>query len=321
MKQHLHFIVRKCTLSLLAITLTQISFGQISLSHDIEAGLSFGPSNFLGDLGGNKGKGTGFLKDNNIPLTKFMVGAHLTTYASPLWGIRLQVNYGSLIGEDEIIKSQGGWEEARKFRNNNFRSKLLEGFLVAEVFPTVFFEYDAYDYYKKFRPYGVIGVGVFHFNPQGTDPLTGQWVNLKDLSTEGQGFEEYPDRKPYKLTQLNIPMGLGLKYFLSDKTSLALEVIHRKTFSDYIDDVSTEYIDPTLFDKYYGLGSQKAQLAKRMANKSDQGGAASGGYQPGYKRGTSTNNDGYYSICLKVNFKLSRGEDGYKEIKCPTLKF
>ncbi|HOA37195.1 MAG TPA: hypothetical protein PLQ65_04065 [Flavihumibacter sp.] len=321
MKQHLHFLLRKCTPFLLALAVSQSSFGQISLGSTIEAGVSVGPSNFLGDLGGTRGRGMTFLKDNNFPLTKLMFGAHVSTHPSPLWGIRLQVNYGQLSGEDEIIRSNGGLEEARKFRNSNFRSKLAEAYVAAEIYPTVLTEYDPTDEYKKFRPYALIGVGVFHFNPQGTDPATGLWVNLKELSTEGQGFAEYPNRKPYKLTQLNIPIGVGIKYFISDRTSLALEVVHRKTFTDYIDDVSTNYIDPALFDQYFGVGTQKSALAKRMANKSDLSGSAAGGYLPGEKRGTPSNNDGYYHIGFKINFRIKGGDEGYKNMKCPTLRF
>ncbi|MBZ5857381.1 outer membrane beta-barrel protein [Flavihumibacter profundi] len=323
MKQHLHFLLRKCALSLLAIAFTQTSFSQIGIFNEFEAGVTFGPSNFLGDLGGTKGRGMGFLKDNNFSQTHLMVGAHLTGYVNPLFAMRLAVNYGTITGADEIIKSQGGLEEARKFRNSDFRSRILEGFIAAEIYPTVLYEYDPEEVYKKIRPYGLLGVGVFNFNPQGTDPLTGQWVNLKDLSTEGQGFAEYPDRKPYKTTQLNIPMGIGVKYFINDNTSVSLEVIHRKTFTDYIDDVSTTYIDPDLFDKYFGIGSQKAQLARRMANKSDQGSNTSAGYGPGDKRGTATNKDAYYSFGFKVSFRLGNGNnnDNYKPIKCPTLRF
>lgn len=305
---------------LLALIASQTGFGQISLTRTIEVGVSVGPSNFLGDLGGTRGKGMTFLKDNNFPLTKLMFGAHISTHPSPLWGVRLQVNYGQLKGEDEIIRPQGGLEEHRKFRNNDFRSKLAEAYVAAEIYPTVLTEYDPTDEYKKFRPYALIGVGVFHFNPQGTDPATGGWVNLAGLSTEGQGFAEYPNRKPYKLTQLNIPMGAGVKYFVSDNMSLALEVIHRKTFTDYIDDVSTTYVDPALFVQYFGVG-QKALLAERMANKSALVANGGNGYVPGDKRGTATNNDAYYHIGFKINFRLAGGDEGYKNMKCPTLRF
>jgi Outer membrane protein beta-barrel domain len=323
MKQHLHVIVRKCALSLIALALAQTTFSQIGIFNELEAGVTFGPSNFLGDLGGTKGRGMGFLKDNNIAKTKFIVGAHLTGYINPLIGVRLALNYGTLTGSDEVIKGQGGLEEYRKFRNSDFRSRLFEAFVAAEVYPSVFLEYDPEDLYHKIRPYGLVGVGVFNFNPQGTDPLTGNYVNLKTLSTEGQGFAEYPNRKVYKTTQLNIPMGVGVKYFVSDNTSISLEVVHRKTFTDYIDDVSTTYIDPNLFDQYFGVGSQKAQLARRMANKTDQGSSTSAGFGPGDKRGTATNKDAYYSFGFKVSFRLGTGDGtkDYKSIKCPAMRF
>lgn len=323
MKQHLSYLMRKCAIPLLALTFTQSSYSQIGLFNELEAGLTIGPSNFLGDLGGTPGIGRGFLKDNNFSKTKLIVGAHITAIPAQYFALRLAVNYGTLEGDDKIINGKGGYEEARKFRNSDFKSKLAEAFLVAEVYPTVFFEYDPEDVWHKIRPYGLIGVGVFHYNPLGSDPATGEWVPLKPLNTEGQGFAEHPDRQPYKLTQMNIPMGLGVKYFVSENTSVGLEIVHRKTFTDYIDDVSTQYIDPDLFDKYYGAGSQKAQLARRMANKTDQTSGASAAFGPGDKRGTPDNMDAYYSVGIKLNFRIGRRDDGYnyRSLQCPTLRF
>jgi hypothetical protein len=185
---------------------------------------------------------------------------------------------------------------------------------MAEVYPTVFLEYEPSDIFHKLRPYGMIGVGVFHFDPMGTDPFNGQWVKLSTLHTEGQGFPEYPDRKEYKLTQLNIPMGVGVKYFLSESVNLGLEIIHRKTFTDYIDDVSTTYIDPALFYTYLPL--QQAQLAERMANKTADP-LGNSVFFPGDKRGTATNNDAYYSIQFKLGFRLGNKDRWRNSTSCP----
>jgi hypothetical protein len=161
----------------------------------------------------------------------------------------------------------------------------------------------------------VIGVGVFHFNPQGIDPATGQWVNLRPLHTEGEGFTEYPDRKEYSLWQLNIPYGVGVKYWMSENFSLGLEIITRKTFTDYIDDVSTTYIDPTLFSKY--LSPSQAALATRMADKSNAG----VGRTVGDQRGNSKNNDSYYSIGFKLGFRLGGGDRWGNSTRCPVIRF
>ena len=252
MKQDLHSSVWKCcAVSLLTTLFSYSSFSQMTEnSSHLEAGITVGPSNFLGDLGGNMGRGTTFLKDNNIQMTKLTIGGFVSYQPSELLAFRLNLNFGSLEGDDAIIKSKGGLEEARKTRNSNFKSKFSEVLLLAEIYPTIFLEYDPTDNYRKFRPYGVVGIGALKFNPQGLDPLTGQWVDLQPLKTEGQGFTEYPDRKEYKLAALNIPLGIGVKYFLSDNVNLSFEIIHRKTFTDYIDDVSTNYINPGLFQNY-----------------------------------------------------------------------
>ena len=179
------------------------SYSQYSESSSFsEVGITLGPSNFLGDLVG--GAGIGFhgitsLKDNNWGVTKFMMGAYYVYHPSEWLGIRLMANIGRLEGDDAIIKGKGGYEEARKMRNQDFKSPLIEGFIGLEVYPTVFFEYEPSDIFHKLRPYGIIGVGAFHFKPQGTDPATGQWVDLKPLHTEGQGFPEYPDGNRCKI--------------------------------------------------------------------------------------------------------------------------
>src|SRR4029079_12299790 len=113
-------------------------------------------------------------------------------------------------------------------RNLSFKTQILEGYLAAEIYPTVFFErYDGLQ--GKLRPYGVVGVGYYHFNPKAQD-VNGQWVALQPLHLEGEGFAEYPDSKNYKLTQMEIPLGVGFKYYIKENMYVGLEVLHRKLF-------------------------------------------------------------------------------------------
>lgn len=321
MKKFLLSLGGTCIVMILSVLFpTQSSAQYVSGPSYVEVGITAGPSNFLGDLGGHLGKGTTFLKDNNFNLTKLMVGAHLSYYAKDWLGLRLAVNAGRLEGDDAVIKGKGGLEEARRNRNLNFRSSLFEGIFVAEIFPTVFFEEDASEVYHKLRPYGIIGVGAFHFNPQGYDVATGQWVDLKPLHLEGQGFSEYPDRKDFNLWQLNIPMGVGLKYWVSENLSLAVEVLHRKTFTDYIDGVSTTYVDPQLF--YNHLPLSQAALAARMADKSNNGAGGDPNYGPGTKRGDPTQKDAYYSFGIKVGIRLGNGDPSMRNsTRCPVIRF
>ena len=162
----------------------------------------------------------------------------------------------------------------------------------------------------------MVGVGVFSFNPMGQDPVTGNWVYLKPLHTEGQGWVN--GTKEYKLTSLNFPVGFGVKYFASDNMTVSLEVIHRITTTDYVDDVSTVYVDRNLF--YANLPLNQAILADRIYDKS----GAAVNRSAGDKRGTATNNDGYYSVGLKVAFRLGAlgGGDNYRNsTRCPVMRY
>jgi hypothetical protein len=321
MKQTLHSFWGKCSVLLLFASLAYTStFSQLSDGTYWEAGITVGPSNLLGDLGGNYGKGSTFLKDHQFRTSRFMAGIFAEAYPSEWLGIRFALNIGGIEGDDALTRAKGGIEESRKARNLNFRSNIQEAFVAAEIYPLVFFEYEATDVYHKLRPYAVIGLGVFHFNPKGQDPLTGDWVYLKPLHTEGQGFPEFPDRKNYSLIQLNVPLGFGIKYFISDNTSLSFEIIQRKTFTDYLDDVSKTYIDPALF--YAHLPAAQAALADRIYNKSPERYLGLG-FSPGNKRGTSSNNDAYYSANIKLAFRLFAGSDRRwrNSTRCPVIRF
>ncbi len=325
MKQHLHSLSRKCFFLLSVASITYLpSFSQrYSSGNYFEAGLTVGPMVFLGDLGGHFGKGTSFIKDYNMKATKLSFGVYLAAHPSELLGFRLALNFGKIEGDDAYISPKGGLEEARHNRNLDFRSNITEGLLLAEVYPTVLLEDDPTSLMGRIRPYGVIGIGAFHFNPQGTyvDPNTGQatWVYLRPLHTEGQGFPEYPDRKEYALTQLNIPMGVGIKYYISQSVNVSVELIHRKTFTDYIDDVSTTYIDPNLF--YAHLSSGQAQIADAIYNKSPLRTTDPINYGPGGKRGDTRQNDAYFTLGIKLGIRLGHDREWDNSTRCPLLRF
>jgi hypothetical protein len=324
MKQCLHSLLRKC-LFLLVVTLSLHfpSYSQDDQGMIVDGGFTVGPMVYLGDLGGNYGKGTTFIKDYNIPTTKLAIGAFVEAYPQQWLGFRLSLNYGNIDGSDARTTGKGGEEENRRARNLDFQSIILEANVMAEVYPTVFLEDEPDDVTGRLRPYGVIGVGAFHFNPQGsyTTPSGDvEWVDLRPLHTEGEGFAEYPDRKEYSLTQLNIPMGVGIKYFFSENLNVSFEIIHRKLFTDYLDDVSTRYIDPTLFAKY--LSPSQAAIAVAVSNKSAQG-YSTPGYQTNDKRGDPSQNDAYFTMGFKVAFRLNGTSQTRwrNSTHCPLLRF
>ena len=289
-----------------------------------EAGLNFGPTFFLGDLGGNAGYGTHFVKDINLELTKMMKGVFISAYPNDWLGIRIAAQYTYVEGRDNIINTNGVNELWRKQRNLDFKSNIWEIYGAFEIFPLSFLHRNDEDYDPRLKPYGFIGGGIFHFDPKGsiTDANGGKtWYKLHPLHTEGQGFAEYPEKKPYSLTQFNIPMGLGVKVKVSERITLSPELLYRKTFTDYIDDVSTTYIDPDLFDVH--LSPQDAAIARKIHDKTV--GIVTPGvnrYEPGTQRGQSKNMDAYFSFVLKLGIKLgdfSNPEDrrARRQTRCP----
>ncbi|HNN31308.1 MAG TPA: DUF6089 family protein, partial [Chitinophagaceae bacterium] len=118
-----------------------------------------------------------------------------------------------------------------KNRNLNFKSFIWEFAVAAEY--DILNNFDNYAY----TPYIFIGPGIFGFNPTTVDRF-GNKVNLREWGTEGQGLAAYPNRKPYSRTQFNIGFGGGIRVDLSESLQIGTEIFIRKTFTDYIDDVS-----------------------------------------------------------------------------------
>ncbi len=141
-------------------------------------------------------------------------------------------------------------------RNLNFKTKILDWELTAQ--------YNFFDLNDRWwTPYVFGGVGIFHFNPY-TKDSSGHKTFLKPLSTEGEGF--MAGVKNYKLTQFSIPIGFGADYSLNEDMRVGIEFGYRKTFTDYLDDVSTVYVDQT------SLLNARGQTAVDLAWRGDEKG-------------------------------------------------
>ncbi|NOT50443.1 MAG: hypothetical protein HOP10_04105 [Chitinophagaceae bacterium] len=281
-----------------------------------ELGLGIGPMFFLGDLGGSAGVGKTFVKDLDFPLTKLNKGIYINYYPAEWLGFRVAGNMGYVEGDDAEAPAKGGPEEDRKYRNLHFRSKINEAYAALELYPTVFFErYDGL--LGKLRPYVIGGAGIYHFNPQAKD-VDGKWVDLAPLKLEGQGFAEYPDSKPYKLTQMNVLAGFGFKYYLKENMYIGFEILHRKLFTDYVDDVSNDYyIDPIAFDN--NLTAAQAAQARRLYYRGTYTFPATRPYQEFAERGDPKENDAYFSSILRFGWRIGSSDGRLKQLKCPVF--
>jgi Domain of unknown function (DUF6089) len=269
-----------------------------------EIGGSVGLMNCLTDIGGKKGLGKKFIKDLNNKNTQLATGVFVNALYKNVLGLRLEGTFGKVIAYDSILKGDNSEAKNRYNRNLNFRSSINEVSAMIEFHPLFLKSYDVADggSMPRLSPYFVGGVSYFSFKPQGY--INNTWIDLEPLHSEGQGFAEYPDRKKYSLTQINIPVGFGIKYELGALFNARLECVHRILFTDYLDDVSTKYIDPATYSN--NLNSIKA--AQALAWNSRSLSTIPADYGEGAIRGQKKNNDAYFSFNLKLGIILGRNK-------------
>jgi len=245
----------------------------------------------------------GDLQSKRISLNQsnFSFGLGLKYDLNPHWSVRTEFNMGKIEADDKKN------EPILQLRNLSFQSKIVEGNLLLE--------YSLFDLSQRnFTPYVFAGLGVFHFNPYAYDSL-GNKIFLKPLSTEGQGLAQYPDRKEYKLTQMAIPMGIGFRYRVADNITLGYELGMRKTFTDYLDDVSTNYVDQFI------LAQERGAKAVEMAFRGGEVKDSNASYPlEGEMRGSPEFKDWYYfhGITVTVGLNNKGSGTGRKgDIRCP----
>ncbi len=295
-----------------------------------EFGGSIGVMNCFTDLGGNSGLGQTFVKDLNIGNSNLNGSLYLSALYKYAIGLRLEGTYGQISAHDSILKSVASTAQGRYQRNLHFRSKISEISLVAEfhiryILRSFLFEDDLNmeDEPPRLSPYIAAGIGYFSFNPQAQ--LGNNWIDLRPLSLEGQGFREYPNRKPYNLSQVNFPIGVGIKYELSHNLNMRLEFLNRFLKTDYLDDVSTRYINANVFQNYFsGVKLQNALDLSR--NDRTNPGGPTGIYRKteGGIRGDPTDDDAYFTFNLKLGVTFGRQKMGgartrsrQNSTKCP----
>lgn len=254
----------------------------LSSSQYLHLNLFGGFSNYQGDLQE---------KQFTLDQSNGAVGIGLQYDISNHFSLRTGLMHGRVTADDKQNKP------SLRVRNLSFTSAILEG--------NIILDYNIFDLNeKKFTPYLFGGLAVYHYDPYAYDTL-GNRIYLKPLATEGQGLDRYPDRKPYKLTQLSLPVGAGIKLKVSDHIVLGYEIGMRKLFTDYLDDVSNVYADATVLSA--ARGAKAVQMAYR-------GGEIKNG-NPVYPaegsiRGGAKQKDWYYFQGITVSFTLPRGNFG-----------
>lgn len=224
----------------LSVTMNQVSAQYQSTVQEGEFGISAGASHYFGDLN------TRAWLNRPKPALGIFFRKQFGNYI----GLRVSAHYAQ-IGYSDIYSSN----EFQSRRNLSFNSNIWELALQGDF---NFFKFVPGDPYNRFTPYITLGAGVFSYDPYAY--LQNQKVFLRPLGTEGQGYSQYPDRKPYGTMAICVPFGVGVKYNLNERMNIGFEIVHRFTNTDYLDDVSSTFVDPSIFPKLPDGSSSTAQL-------------------------------------------------------------
>ena len=273
----------------------------------VEYSFGIGATNFLGDLGGRDQVGTNGIQDYEWRATRYAVGLGYRYQWAKDWYVKGNLYYALVSGDDAYTL-----EPARARRELNFKSNVIE--LSAQMEYMLIKQKSGHLYrlrgvrgkrWFRFEVYAFGGVGGIWFDPYGE--RNGSWYRLKPLHTEGQGLPGGP--KQYNGYSLVIPYGMGIRRNLGGSArsrqfgswSLSLELSLRKTFTDYMDDVSTYY--------YNNGGSTAIAAAYGEAAgyfHDPSGHYANGGYGEPQQRGDHTDNDAYLMGIISLNYKPAK---------------
>ncbi len=243
-----------------------------------EVGVIFGASNYKGEL------------SRHMINSDFLHPAFGLFYRHN-WNRRLswkiELNYGRISGDDAKAKTPFEID-----RNLSFYSDIIEVSPQIE-FNFLPFETGRADY--PFSPYLFTGLSVFYFNPKakfGNDVF-----DLQPLGTEGQNIN---GNNRYKRVQIAIPIGGGIKISVG-KIGIGIEVGARRTYSDYLDDVSTLY--PDMAALLAANGSNAVALSDRSFSRLDTSADVTNAFNK--QRGNSTDKDWYLFAGITVFWRLS----------------
>ena len=215
-------------------------------------------------------------------------------YANDRLSLRFQFMYSSVKGSDYKTGLPSQVE-----RNLSFRSTVLEIGPVVEVDFFTFKPGQSNPEKSSFgTPYFLLGVNYMKMNPKAL--YNGDWIELQPLTTEAQ-------ENPYSLNQVVIPFGIGVKVNFGPNTVLSMEYGIRKTFTDYLDDISGVYANPD------DLSPLAVELADRT-NAELYPPEGINGTSYGLQRGNPTDKDWYTSFGVILTYQFRN------KSSCPSWK-
>jgi hypothetical protein len=260
----------------LIIFLFVLSFRSFAQYNDV--GILVGGSNYKGELSPHL-----FNKD----FIHFAGGVFFRHNWNRHWSYKFELNYAQVSGDDAL--GETGYAVNR---NLSFHSEIME---FSPQIEFNFFPYETASSDFRFSPYLFTGISIFHFNPEAD--LNGKTYELQPMGTEGQGIN---GTDFYNRVTFALPIGGGIKVSLGN-IGIGIEVGARRTYTDYLDDVSTYYPDQLKLIAARGLIA--SQLSDRSLSIADN--TIPVPTVTNKQRGNPQDNDWYLIAGLSIYFRLT----------------
>lgn len=275
---------------------------QAQRGYNLEFGVGSGVSNYLGEIGGGAKAGKPFINDVKLKKSRYNEQLFVRYKFDPLFAVKVSFNYLRITGDDKLTTNPG-----RHYRNLSFRNDIYD--LEATVQWLFFNSAKPVGVYSRsnifLTAYLFAGAGTFHHNPKTL--YQGNWVALQPLQTENVNYSKWG---------YCVPMGVGAFVTLNKRRRshrIGIEINWRYTNSDYLDDVSTVYVNPAELSS--GLAGQ---LSNRNPELADQptgfqnnygwhGTDKDGNPQNMAPRGNKNNKDSYFSLNVSYSIALKNG--------------
>lgn len=274
----------------------------------LDVGGFAGGSYYLGDIN----------PDQHFAGSKLAYGFLVRLNLSDRIGVRAGVTRGKLQADDMDFRDKGKLQLPNFSPSNpiidrdnyisrglNFTTKVTEIALQAEI---NFLDFFVGSKRHRWTPFIFGGASMFMFNSKSIDTD----LKLQGFGTEGQLFQNEDGKSKYSNTAFAIPFGIGVKFSLTKRLGMSVEWGMRKTFTDYIDDISTTYVyDIYGFNReanvYYGPNPYNPEEIVALPITDDVLlSDPTLSHRKGQQRGNDYNTDWYsfYGITLTYSFDL-----------------
>lgn len=271
----------------------------LNAQYNSDFGISMGASNYLGDIGGDILTRRDFVADMKVNQTRSTAGFFVRQRINSRLSIKSNLVWARISGADSYSSNP-----ARNTRNLSFRNDIVELNAIGQIhFIQINDLGRKFRHKDNFRAYVGAGIGLIYHNPKTF--YQGVYIPLRPLQTENVNYSK---------VAAVIPVSGGFTFTFDKRYKIGFDLCWRTTFTDYLDDISTRYADPSIM-----ISPLAAELSNRTDELDNISSAFAENFTPGNKRGDSSHNDSYLTSTVEFSYAL-KGRSAFDKPQYPWIK-